>query len=186
MKPKGIPKETFTRDNIRSDLRKKLWKAIPMLVFAAVALAGLAYFVATNPIFMFRIIPGRLDLPGWVYVVLMPVMFGVVAWETWLVICGFRHKLYIVKDVLISSEEEKHVRYRSYLPYTYVTLRFSGYGEYIAMEKNYTWSKEYSMTSEGVYRTSFDGDEFYLVLSRPHNGKILLAYPAKYFTLEDE
>ena len=30
------------------------------------------------------------------------------------------------------------------------------------------------------------GDEFYLVLSRLHSGKILLAYPAKYFQLEGE
>ena len=41
------------------------------------------------------------------------------------------------------------------------------------------------MTARGVHSTSFDGDEFYLVLSKPHSGKVLLAYPAKYFTLEE-
>lgn len=42
------------------------------------------------------------------------------------------------------------------------------------------------MKKEGVYHASFDGNEFYPVLSRPHNGAILLAYNAGLFQLEDE
>ena len=42
------------------------------------------------------------------------------------------------------------------------------------------------MTAKGVHDLAFEGDEYYLVLSKPHSGKILLAYPAKYFQLEEE
>ena len=185
MKPKGIPKETLTRDNIRRDLRRKLWKSLLWLALAVLLLVALVYLIAANPVFLISTVNGRLDLPGWVYAVVIPVLLGFTVWQTWLVICGFRHKLYIVKDVLISSEEERYVHVRTYLPRTCVTLHFSGYGDYEVPEKNYPWSKEYPMTAEGVYRTSFDGDEYYLVLSRPHSGKILLAYPAKYFTMEE-
>lgn len=185
MKPKGIPKEMLTRDNIRRDLRRKLWKSLLLLVLAVLLLVALVYLIAANPVFLISTVYGRLDLPGWVYAVAILLVLGFTVWQTWLVICGFRHKLYIVKDVLISSELEKGIRPRTWTPYTDCTLLFSGYGDYEVPEKNYPWSKEYSMTAEGVYRTSMDGDEFYLVLTKPHSGKILLAYPAKYFALEE-
>ena len=185
MKPKGIPKETLTRDNIRRDLRRKLWKSLLWLALAVLLLVALVYLIAANPVFLISTVHGRLDLPGWVYAVAIPTVLGFTVWQTWLVICGFRHKLYVVKDVLISSEFEKGIRPRTWTPYTDCTLHFSGYGDYEVPEKNYPWSKEYPMTGEGVYRTSMDGDVFYLVLTKPHSGKILLAYPAKYFTLEE-
>ena len=188
MKPKGIPKETLTSDNIRRDLRRKLWKSLLWLALAVLLLVALVYLIAANPVFLISTVPGRqgrFDLPGWVYAVAIPAVLGFTVWQTWLVICGFRHKLYVVKDVLISSEFEKGIRPRTWTPYTDCTLHFSGYGDYEVPEKNYPWSKEYPMTAEGVYHTSMDGDAFYLVLTKPHSGKILLAYPAKYFTLEE-
>ena len=93
---------------------------------------------------------------------------------------------FIVKDVLISSELDKGVRPRTWMPYVNCTLHFSCYGDYLVPEKNHTWSKEYPLSAEGEYRFASDGDEYYLVLSRPHNGKILLAYNCKLFDLVDE
>jgi hypothetical protein len=187
MKSGGIPQEKLTRDNIRRDLRRKLWKSCLLLAVAVLAMAALVYLIVSDPLFIFqRNEYGRFPhLPGWVYVILMPVVLGFAVWETWLVICGFRHRLYIAKDVLVSSEEDNSVNLHHYRAHSICTLHFSGYGDYKVPEKNYPWSKEYPMSPEGVYHTSFDGDEFYLVLSRPHSGKILLAYPTKYFTLEE-
>lgn len=64
-------------------------------------------------------------------------------------------------------------------------LHFAHYGTYTIPEKNYTWSKAFSMGPMGVFNGAVDGDEFYLVLAKPHSGKILLAYNAKLFTLEE-
>ena len=118
MKPKGIPKETLTRDNIRRDLRRKLWKSLLWLALAVLLLVALVYLITANPVFLISTVNGRVDLPGWVYAVAIPAVLGFTVWQTWLVICGFRHKLYIVKDVLISSEEERYVHVRTYLPRT--------------------------------------------------------------------
>ena len=49
----------------------------------------------------------------------------------------------------------------------------------------YRWSKEMSMTFEGLYNTSLSGDEFYIVVDTvTHN--LLYAYNTKFFTLENE
>ena len=64
-------------------------------------------------------------------------------------------------------------------------LHFAHYGTYTIPEKNYTWSKTFSMGPMGVFNGAVDGDEFYLVLAKPHCGKILLAYNAKLFALEE-
>ncbi len=62
-------------------------------------------------------------------------------------------------------------------------LTFSGYGEYVVPQENYSWSQNFSMTAKGVYNYSDYGDEFYLVLSKPNTGKILLVYNTKMFDL---
>ena len=64
-------------------------------------------------------------------------------------------------------------------------LHFAHYGDYAIPGKNYTWSAAFSMGPMGVFNGSVDGDEFYLVLSKPHSGKILYAYNAKLFELEE-
>lgn len=64
-------------------------------------------------------------------------------------------------------------------------LHFAHYGTYTIPEKSYTWSKAFSMGPMGVFNGAVDGDEFYLVLSKPHSGKILYAYNAKFFEWED-
>ena len=51
-------------------------------------------------------------------------------------------------------------------------------------EKNHQWSKLYPLSAHGEYIYAMPGDEYYLVLSKPHSGKILLAYNAKLFELE--
>jgi len=64
-------------------------------------------------------------------------------------------------------------------------FQFARYGNYVVPEKNYTWSAAFSMDDRGVYNYAVHGDEFYLVLSKPHSGRILFAYNAKMFELEE-
>ena len=48
--------------------------------------------------------------------------------------------------------------------------------------KYYTWSANMQMTFEGIYHTSLQGDEFYLILV---NKKIIMVYSTKLFELMD-
>jgi len=88
----------------------------------------------------------------------------------------------IVKDKLVGMEIEEHYQGIGFMQEIY-HLTFSGYGEYIIPQENYSWSQNFSMTAKGVYNYSDYGDEFYLVLSKPHTGKILFVYNTKMFDL---
>ena len=90
----------------------------------------------------------------------------------------------MVRDKLINAEERVHYTRHGGQYFTY-HLRFYNYGWYKIPDENYAWSIAGSMYSSGVYRDSQCGDEFYLVLSKPHNGKILMAYPCKLFELAE-
>lgn len=94
-----------------------------------------------------------------------------------------RNKKCIVKDRLIRTEEHTtYVGKRMVIEYR---LIFSCYGEYTIPDDNYKWSRLYSMSNRGIYDCSDSGDEFYLVLSKPHTGNILLAYNTKQFDMDD-
>ena len=89
----------------------------------------------------------------------------------------------IVKDKLIGMEIQEHVNSRSY--YKTFHLYFSNYGEFLIPKESYKWSSMFRMSCDGVYNYSVCGDEFYLVLSKPQTGKILLAYNTKMFEFEE-
>lgn len=187
MKRQENRKEILTYANIRRDLRRKLWVSWLLLIVCVVLSAGFIWSFHQFPELLFERGTGRYSyLPGWMMLLMIPFLLYVCIKEAWLVACGFRRKPYIAKDSLISSDGGGYYASTRWRTSSWGVLRFNGYGEYKVPDTNYPWSKEYPMTSEGVYHTSFDGDEFYLVLSKPHSGKILLAYPAKYFQLEGE
>lgn len=85
----------------------------------------------------------------------------------------------IVKDKLIGKQIiTRRARYRVYYIYK---LNFSSYGEFVIPDENYTWSSMYPLSKKSVENRSNEGEEFYLVLSKRHTGKILLAYNTKMF-----
>ena len=86
----------------------------------------------------------------------------------------------IVKGTLINIEERPGRNGRK----VYI-FWFKKYGKYFVPLENYTWSKVYDLSADGVYNYSSCGDEFYLVLSKPYTGKILLAYNTKMFEFEN-
>ena len=61
----------------------------------------------------------------------------------------------------------------------YITTRF----RYIIYFSDYG---EYTTLDRAMYNSCRCNDKFYLVLSKPHTGKILLAYNAKRYVLEGE
>ena len=88
----------------------------------------------------------------------------------------------LVTDKLVNAESID--RYRGNNPIGRYRLHFAQYGQYLIPRKNYVWSETFSMSDQGVYNYSIPGDEFYLILSKPHSGKILFAYNKKMFDLE--
>ncbi len=88
----------------------------------------------------------------------------------------------IAKDTLADAEFVDRWKSNTYKGRYH--FQFARYGDYIVPEKNYTWSSAFSMRDQGVYNYAVHGDEFYLVLSQPHSGKILFAYNTKMFELE--
>ena len=91
-------------------------------------------------------------------------------------------KKHIVKDKLVNIDVYEDIRVGIH-NITY-TMYFSSYGKYVIREENYKWSENFNMNATGVYNYSKYGDEFYLVLSKPHTGKILLVYNTKLFEME--
>ncbi len=85
----------------------------------------------------------------------------------------------IVKDKMISKEKRRYRRIRNR---GYARLYFLNYGIYMIPDLSYSRS---SMRHLAVYESSDYGDEFYLVLSKPHTGEILLAYNTKTFELHN-
>ena len=183
METKGYPKEKLTLKNIRSDLRKKLCKEVLLLMVIAVGFVMMVYCVAKVPAYLFED-SGR-GLPGWFYALMYPIVLGTSVLSVWRLCSGLRLKNRIVTDRLISAESGSDISVRTYLKTNYCTLHFARYGDYSVPQKNHTWSKLYPLTCMGEYYHASEGDEYYLVLSKPHNGKILLAYNTKMFTLED-
>ncbi len=101
---------------------------------------------------------------------------------------GLKYRICVVKDTLIGMEEKDDTGRNNRIRKIY-HLYFSGYGEYVTFdrEEHYAWSTVLgSMSGKGVYLASHCGDEFYLVLSKPHTGKILHVYNTNLFDFEEK
>lgn len=179
MKKQEFPQDTLTMKHIRRDLQRQLWKSWAGLAFSGVLLALIVW--------LFRMMPAVIfEFQFWFCLILWLVIFGWQVSSVWYTLGGFRHKIYIVRDKLISADAGETISGRTYTKRAWCNLSFARYGDYAVPQKNHRWSKLYPMSCMGVYYHASEGDEFYLVLSKPHSGTILLAYNAKLFRLEGE
>ena len=67
---------------------------------------------------------------------------------------------------------------------TILIMYFDGSGEWEIPYDNYSWSKNWRMSREGVEHTTLQGDAFYIV-SRNDTGEIAVAYNQKFFDYQD-
>ena len=51
--------------------------------------------------------------------------------------------------------------------------------------KHYEWSREFSLSSEGLYNTSLKGNEFYFVAIQGAS-EVTYIYPCKFFELSEQ
>ena len=96
---------------------------------------------------------------------------------------ALRNTEHIVKDKIVSKEERHYARIRRRGLFR---LIFSSYGTYMIPDESYSWSSLFlTMLAKTVYERSDYGDEFYLVLSERHKGKIVFAYNTEMFEFEE-
>lgn len=171
-----MQKEKLTISNIKTDLWNETKGSCVELIALTLLLLALIVIIFLVPIVIYKVLFGCLAI----------VAFCLVAKRASVFISLYRvlhNTPCIVKDKLVGMEEkEHHSRYGRYKTHY---LHFSGYGTYKIPNVNYKWSLTFAMNDRSVYEYySNYGDEFYLVLSKPHTGKILLAYNTKMFELE--
>ena len=171
-----MQKEKLTIHNIKTDILNEIkynrWERIALILLLLVMLV----LILLEPITIYKVLFGCLAV----------IVFCLVAKRVLVCINQYRalhNTVCIVKDKLVGMEEKEHLSRRTY--YKTLHLYFSRYGDYTIPDDNYKWSTYFSMSNKGVYEYSSNGDEFYLVLSKPHIGKILYAYNTKMFEFEN-
>lgn len=91
----------------------------------------------------------------------------------------------LVKDRLVDMKREEITCGRTRPHGIFWHLYFENYGEYVIGEEEYLWSDLYwRYKAEDVYCSSAIGDEFYLVLSKPHKGRVNYIYNTKLFEFQ--
>lgn len=171
-----LEKEILTIQNIQSDLRRRLRNSVS-------ATATLVIICALTLWCFFAL----LDEPGH-FIIKLEIAILPIA-SSFLAVRGVR-SIYvafsalnksgrIVTDRVVGMQTKDHLHRSS--SYQTFHLRFASYGEYVIPAINYRWSSLHNMDADMVYFHVECDDEFYLVLSKPHTGKILLAYNTKMF-----
>ena len=175
-----MKKEKLTLNNIKSDLKHQIKYSYD---FIGAAAFGLAFSLFCS----FGITTYEYISSDGIIVTLCAPLLSILSlslliyWIIYItrIYIALRNTENIVKDKLVGTKIREYGRGR-----TDYLLHFSSYGKYIIPDENYKWSSMYNMRDNWVYRYSECGDEFYLVLSKKHTGKILLAYNTKLFDLK--
>ncbi len=183
-----MKKERLTRENItadvtviadKQDLRDLVYRSGFVPIFLICGPCGFYLCRSGYGIFVWL---GAIVIA--VPTVFLLLIFGIIAGRFLKRHRELRTPLCLVKDTLDSMEikEQGAGIHRERFFY----FRFKQYGEVLLdAHKYFSWSSEFQMSRVGLYNSSKFGDEFYLVLSEPHTGRILTVYPAKWFEPED-
>lgn len=174
-----MKKEILTLQDMRSDLRKNLRGNIIGLVASVVSLLLLF------PLCCASIKDGasvRMILECAVVLIGFLILIVRTAISIFQLGATLNRPGRIVKDRLVGMKIKGYLRWYP----NNRRLHFASYGEYKIPGENYGWSELYAMSDKTVYLHAECGDEFYLVLSKPHTGKILLAYNTKMFDYQSQ
>lgn len=175
-----MKKEILTLDNVQQDIQsliktKLLGMSISVLLFVVLFIPFIAVVGMEGPLFFKLVIafPPLLFLTE-----ILVIVFNCIRLYNLL-----KNTDIIVRDRLVGMEEKDHRTKRRF--YTTYHLYFASYGMFKFPCENYSWSELYYMSDQMAYIYSECDDEFYLVLSKPHTGKIVLAYNTKMFELQE-
>ena len=176
-----MKKDVLTIQNIQSDLRRQL---IGVVICTAICTI---FFLVYFWLFLEVVRSEMETLLTKLGIALLPMVFliiAIVCLKSIFEICSALYKPgRIVTDRVVGMETKDHINRGAFLPRCDQSyhLRFASYGEYVIPRVNHSWSSLHVMDADMVYFHAECNDEFYLVLSKPYTGKILLAYNAKMF-----
>lgn len=182
-----IPKETLTIKNIKHDIKKMHETSIAASLFLVAF--GFVFALIANALWK-NATYGELKIYA--------VFFGV--FGVFVILSGIsilflpfigrkitNKKLVIVEDWLVDIREVSEYygrRRRSYYMFYFANGgKYKLYPGYYNND-NYTWSKMYNMSNQGIYNYSQINDDFYLVFSNEKKNNLLLIYNKKLFELK--
>ena len=173
-----MEKDILTPEDIQYDLRYELRNhIISISVFL-----GLFFFLRWCFVFMagenpplLIVLPCAVILIGFFIVI---IMLSIRIF--WLCMALFRPHCVVMDRLGYKKIKAHYRRFYSDVSVSYY-LYFAERGKYSIPANNYRWSSLYAMDCSEAYFQAECGDEFYLVLSKPNTGKILLAYSTKMF-----
>ena len=180
-----MQKETLTLENICSDLRRQLWGTIALtaLCTTLLVISIVSYSYGSLASYSFKNAVKSVFLDAFLFAVVVRNCFRLYNIYSALHKPG-RIVTERLREKKAIGDPDRERGTRGSKRYCYYYLRFAGYAKYRIPTTSYRWSYQYEMESKWVYFHAECDDEFYLVLSKPHTGRILLAYPAKMFTLQ--
>ncbi len=178
-----IPKETLTIKNIKHDIKKMHETSIA--AFLVLVVFGVIFLLIANEMYTeLKIYATLLGIGGVIFVVCGVLIL-------FIPLLGRRitnKKLVIVEDWLVDIREESEYygrRRRSYYAFYFAKGgKYKLYPNYYGLD-NYTWSKIYNMSNQGIYNYSQINDDFYLVFSDEKKNNLILIYNKKLFELKE-
>ena len=187
----NIKKEILTNDNIVFDIKHSLkkpakmsggtYKILSTISAIIVVIFCVAELYLLNTQSIDPKIAGLVFLPACILFISLGILEYLI-----LVIKRINVRLEnyeVVSEVLSHKTEDKHrewVNKHCKKDVSVFTLYFENKKSIRIPEMNYTWSPIRQMSDFSLFNISHRGDEFIIVLNKK-TGKIVMAYPAKYF-----
>lgn len=180
-------KEILTNETIKEELKKISIYSIKSDIFLIVC------FLLMASLFSLLVYKYNPNIFITVFFVIILILFLLrIIFGFWFLVKIFRaavnDKFLITKEKLINKitpeKEISPIRDKTYFikPWVFPAdpyrLIFEHKTYCIPMGLNYLWSQKYTMDELGVFRSSNNGDEFYLI---EIDNKIILAYNSEYF-----
>lgn len=183
-----MQKEIFTKENCQTDIIKRINDEIFVYAVHSVfwiltsLLLGFVIYLATHLSWLLVLI-ALLPIPYPVYKFIQLSQSKRKAQK-----CDFE---VIEAELVRISEHEPKNLFLAYPPmrssgffsdFYALALYFSNCGRYIVPHSNYTWSKTFDMSRDGIKNTSLLGDTFYVVIL---NGDPIYAYNKRFFEYKE-
>ena len=177
-----MSKEQLTIQDIKIDLKyKMIYKSLSLilLLFLFSFVLGISFFGVSLLEIYTEFLIVIFAPPAIVLAFMIVEIINIVKLY---IVCS--NKLCIVKDTLVGMDIVRGGR--DYIRGIEFRLYFACFGRYKIVGTHYKHSKKLCMTKESVYNSSNSKDEFYIVLTKAHTGKIVMVYNDKFFEFNDK
>ena len=177
-----IEKEIITTENIINDYKKIFLATIKKLIILLSFILPLSILFVYLSVISTKELKITFTITGFVFLSVLCVIFG-------LLMVKYKNFKFITKqnfkiEVGTLAEKNELSLGRPCLPSEVKVLTFGKYSEFVLPKGvYYSFSKQFAMREDEIFRSSKIGDEFYLVIDK--NNKILMAYNKKFFEFQE-